>query len=231
MCRWNSEQFDPPLAKAHPCICTVTQTPTQIGDYGALNCYSRAIACLVGLSHQPPNHALQEVRPQYTDEGEISVALGIIKAVSHNEHVRYYKAHEIRCHLLGPPRRFVQQNARSQGARAQAPKSVLNSRQCPAGVEYVIHKQDIAPFDLEPQRFRVNETPGLRPIAVARNANKIQTQRQTQVSQKICQEHHRAGEYSHNEKVLSDIFARYRPCQFGNASAQLRFGYQHFAEY
>src|SRR5437867_4485318 len=113
------------------------------------------------------------------DKWQVAIALGKIEPVTDNEQIRNVKANVIGVNVLNTPFGLLEQHAGFQTARLQLLDLRDHSLQSPAGIEDVVHEQDVASTHVQAQLLGENQLAGFAAGAITRNPDEIQTQRQT----------------------------------------------------
>src|ERR1019366_6502250 len=160
------------------------------------------------------NDFLVNVRVQHAHEREIAVTLGKIKSVADDKKIGDFKAHEIRLHVVRAARGLVQQHAGLDAARLEQLQLGQDTAHGFAGVENVIHQQDVAATHIQPQFLGEYQVARFGAEAVTGHADEIEAQWQVQMPDQIREEQHGAVEQRDDNhftpaKVALD-FARQR---------------------
>jgi hypothetical protein len=129
-----------------------------------------------------------------TNEREVAEPLGVIETVPHDEQVGYLKADVVGLHILDAPVRLFEENAGPDVPWFELLDLRDNAFQRFACIENIIDEKHVSTADVQAQFLREDEFSGLGPRAVAGTADKIEAQRQGQVTDQVGDEHDRTIE-------------------------------------
>jgi hypothetical protein len=140
---------------------------------------------------------------QDADKGQIPIPLGVVQSVAHDKDVRNLKPHIIGIHLLNPPAWLIQQYAGAKATGLERTEGFEDALQGAAGVENVVHHQNITSADIQSKFLGKHELARRGPTAVTGNPDKIQTEGDGEMPNEIREENDRTVEKRDDHKIPS----------------------------
>src|SRR6185295_10940051 len=97
---------------------------------------------------------------------QVAIAFRKVQAITDHKIIGYVEADVVRLDIFDTPRRFVQQDTGLNTARLEHAQLAEDAIQGFAGVQNVVHQQDIAAADIQAQFFRKDKFAGFSACAV-----------------------------------------------------------------
>ena len=169
---------------------------------------------------------LEHFRTEHPHKGEVAVTLGVIQSVADHKMIRNFESDVVRADRLDAARGLVQQHANFHAARAQLAQFDHDLREGFAGVQYIVHHQDITAADIQAQFLGEDQFSRFGPASVAGNADEIQAQREGKVPEQIRQENNGAVQERDNDQIASGEVLFDLAGQGVDAAGQLLLGNQ-----
>src|SRR5512133_1173208 len=170
---------------------------------------------------------------------QIPIALGVVQAVAHNEFIRNLEAHIVRFDGLLAPRGLIEQrgNFERPGLMGHQNSSQVSERE--AGIEYVLDEDQIfvphGMINIFGQADLTGRIPsGLQllswagAIAIAGNADEIESRIQVHLASKIAEENGRSFQHSDEDDAFAAEVASDLVSDFGYTVRDLFALQQHF---
>ena len=159
-------------------------------------------------------------------KGEVAVALRVIQSVADYKMIRNFESDVMRADRLDAARWLVQQHANFHAARPQLAQFDHDLRQRFAGVQYIVHQQNIAAADIQAQFLGEDQFSGFGAAPVAGNADEIQAQGQGKAPEQIRQKNNGAVQKRDDDQVAPGEVLFDLAGQGVDAAGQLLLGNQ-----
>src|SRR5271157_811504 len=158
-------------------------------------------AALFGGEQGNEVRMLEHFRTENLHKGEVAVTLGVIQAVADYKMIWNFESDVVRADRLDAARWLVQQHANFHAARPQLAQFDHDLRERFAGIQYIVHHQDITAADVQAQFLGEDQFGRFGPAPVAGNADEIQAQRQGKAPEQIRQKNNGAVQERDNDQI------------------------------
>jgi hypothetical protein len=138
---------------------------------------------------------------QDADEWKVAKAFGVIEAVTDDEEIGDLEADVVRADRFPAARGLLEQNTDAEAQGVGGPEAGDDVAEGLASIEDVVDNEHITSTEVEPEFFGEDQGAGLGVGAVARDAEKIKFDRQSEVTEQVGQKKDGTVEQGDNDEV------------------------------
>ena len=143
------------------------------------------------------------LRLQHADAGIVPVLLGVVQTVAHHELIRHLETGQIGGNRLFPAGRLIQQRHDGDGGRALGGQVVLQEIQRVAGIQNILHHDDVAAGDVLLQvAGDLHHAGALGAVVVRGDADELDLALDLRRPHQIRHENEAALQHAHKNGIL-----------------------------